>query len=286
MNTLNMRENLREYGMLTVVTIVLILTDYLILFPNHFTFGGVIGVAVLLSGAFGGSPNTYAFILNAILFLIGFKVLGKEFGIRSVYVSILFATGLGVVQYLIPVHKPISNQPVLELVLAVLLAAACSGAIFNLSASTGGTDIIALMLKKYTSIHIGKALMVTDFFVVVLSFVIYGTTVGMFSLVGYIVKALFIDTVIESLNLCKYFTIISTEPQPICRFIQEELNHSATLCKAEGAYSHKEKTVILTVVGRRQAVKLRNFVRKQDSHAFMMITNSSEIIGKGFRDML
>lgn len=286
MDTLKMCENLKEYGMLTIVTIVLILTDYLILFPNHFTFGGVIGVAVLLSGVLGGSPNTYAFIMNAVLFVIGFKVLGKEFGIRSVYVSVLFATGLGAVQYLIPVHGTISDQPILELVLAVLLAAACSGAIFNLSASTGGTDIIALMLKKYTNIHIGKALMVTDFFVVVLSFVIYGTTVGMFSLVGYIVKALFIDTVIESLNLCKYFTIISTDPKPICSFIHEELNHSATLYRAEGAYSHKEKMVIMTVVGRRQAVKLRNFVRQQDPHAFMMITNSSEIIGKGFRGML
>ena len=85
------------------------------------------------------------------------------------------------------------------------------------------------------------------------------------------------------MNLCKYFTIVSTNAEPICEFIHKELNHSATVYHAEGSYTHKDKTVLLTVVNRNQAIRLRDFVRAVDPESFMMITNSSEIIGRGFR---
>lgn len=279
----DMGKVLREYGILTLATTVLVFSDYVFKFPNHFTFGGVSGFSVLLSGLFGGTANTYAFVINIVLLIIGFIVLGKSFGIKSVYVSLLYSAELEVVQYLFPFEGPLTDQPLLELVFTFVLAAACSAVLFNMDASSGGTDIIALILKKYTSIQIGKALLITDFCVVILSFWVYGATIGLFSMSGFLAKSFFVDTVIESLNLCKYFTIVSANPQPICDFIHKELNHSATVYHAEGAYSHKEKTVILTVVNRRQAVKLRNFVREKDAQAFMMITNSSEIIGNGFQ---
>ena len=100
----------------------------------------------------------------------------------------------------------------------------------------------------------------------------YGVTVGLFSLAGFLAKSFFIDTVIETLNLCKYFTIISQNAEPICNYINAELNHGATIYDARGAYTKDNK----------QARNLRNYVHKVDPDAFMMITNSSEIIGKGF----
>lgn len=273
---------LREYSVLTLGTIVLIMSDYYFKFPNSFTFGGVSGFSVLLCGIFGGTANTYAFAINIVLFIIGFFVLGKSFGIKSIYVSLIYSAGLGAIQYLLPFKGPLTDEPVLELVFAFVLAAACSAVFFNMDASSGGTDIIALILKKYTSIAIGKALLITDFCVVILSFFVYGVKIGLFSMAGFLAKSFFVDSVIESLNLCKYFTIVSANPQPICDFIHVDLNRSATVYHAEGSYSHKDKTVILTVVNRRQAVKLRNFIRGTDPQAFMMITNSSEIIGNGF----
>ena len=110
----------------------------------------------------------------------------------------------------------------------------------------------------------------------------YGVTVGLFSLAGFLAKSFFIDTVIETLNLCKYFTIISQNAEPICNYINAELNHSATIYDARGAYTKDNKQVVMTVVKREQARNLRNYVHKVDPDAFMMITNSSEIIGKGF----
>ena len=133
---------------------------------------------------------------------------------------------------------------------------------------------------------IGMALLLVDFAVVVISFFVYNPTVGLFSFAGFLAKSFFIDSVIESLNLCKYFTIVSDNADTICDYIHKELNHSATIMAAEGSYSHEPKKVIMTVVNRDQALKLRKFVRSVEPHAFMMITNSSEIIGKGFRNTM
>lgn len=260
---------IKKYSILTVGAVVLALANYVFKFPNHFSFGGVAGFAVILSGMFGGSASTYTFVINMLLLLIAFPILGKE-----------------VAQYVYPIDKPITNQPVLELVFSFMLLAVCSAIFFFMDASSGGTDIIALILKKYTSVSIGMALLLVDFAVVVISFFVYNPTVGLFSFAGFLAKSFFIDSVIESLNLCKYFTIVSDNADIICDYIHKELNHSATIMSAEGSYSHEPKKVIITVVNRDQALKLRKFVRSVEPHAFMMITNSSEIIGKGFRNTM
>ena len=273
---------IKKYSILTVGAVVLALANYVFKFPNHFSFGGVAGFAVILSGMFGGSASTYTFVINMLLLLIAFPILGKEVAMRSFYVSIVFSGVLEVAQYVYPIDKPITNQPVLELVFSFMLLAVCSAIFFFMDASSGGTDIIALILKKYTNISIGTALLVVDFIVVIVAFFVYGVTVGLFSLAGFLAKSFFIDTVIETLNLCKYFTIISKNAEPICNYINAELNHGATIYDARGAYTKDNKQVVMTVVKREQARNLRNYVHKVDPDAFMMITNSSEIIGKGF----
>ena len=263
-------EVVKRYGILTVGSVVLGISDYIFKFQNHFSFGGVSGIAVIMSGLLGGSASTYTFVINMLLLVVAFVLLGKEVAMRSAYVSVLYSVTLEVIQYVWPMSKPLTNQPVLELVFCFMIIAVCSAIFFNMNASSGGSDIIALILKKYTNVSIGMA------------FFVYGVTVGLFSLAGFLAKSFFIDTVIESLNLCKYFTIISKNAEPICNYINAELNHGATIYDARGAYTKDNKQVVMTVVKREQARNLRNYVHKVDPDAFMMITNSSEIIGKGF----
>lgn len=279
-------EAVKRYGILTVGSVVLGISDYIFKFQNHFSFGGVSGIAVIMSGLFGGSASTYTFVINMLLLVVAFVLLGKEVAMRSAYVSVLYSVTLEVIQYVWPMSKPLTNQPVLELVFCFMIIAVCSAIFFNMNASSGGSDIIALILKKYTNVSIGMALLLVDFAVVVISFFVYNPTVGLFSFAGFLAKSFFIDSVIESLNLCKYFTIVSDNADTICDYIHKELNHSATIMSAEGSYSHEPKKVIMTVVNRDQALKLRKFVRSVEPHAFMMITNSSEIIGKGFRNTM
>ena len=219
---------------LTVGAVVLALANYVFKFPNHFSFGGVAGFAVILSGMFGGSASTYTFVINMLLLLIAFPILGKEVAMRSFYVSIVFSGVLEVAQYVYPIDKPITNQPVLELVFSFMLLAVCSAIFFFMDASSGGTDIIALILKKYTSVSIGMALLLVDFAVVAYFFLcIYSDRLDCFICPDSFAKSFFIDSVIESLNLCKYFTIVSDNADTICDYIHKELNHSATIMSAE-----------------------------------------------------
>lgn len=274
-----------EYFMITVAAIILDLGVYLFKFPNDFSFGGVTGISVVLASFLPLSASTLNFIINMALLLLGFIFIGKSFAMRTVYASVLISALLSAMEHFFPMDAPLTNEPVLELIFAIVLPAASSAILFNIGASGGGTDIIAMILKKYTSIPIGTALFAVDVFIVVAACFTFSIETGLFSLCGLLAKSLVIDNVIESLNLCKYFTIVCDNPEPICTFIQQELNRSATRFEGEGAYEHHRKYIILTVMKRSQAVQLRNFIRETQPGAFIMITNSSEIIGKGFRGL-
>lgn len=210
-------------------------------------------------------------------------MLGKSFGIKTVYVSVLMSVSLSAMEKLLPMSHPLTSQPVLELIFAIFLPAFASAILFNVGASGGGTDILAMVLKKYTTFNIGTALFIVDLLITVAACFLFDPQTGLFSFTGLMAKSLVIDGVIENINLCKYFTIICDDPVPICDFITKNLNRSATIFRAEGTYTHSEKTIILTVMKRSQAVMLRNYIHLNVPGAFMMITNSSEIIGKGFR---
>lgn len=271
-----------EYLILTLATALLVIGVYVFKFPNHFSFGGVTGIAVLLEPFVPLSASTLTLIMNLLLLIVGFLFIGRDFGVKTVYISILSSVGLELMDRFVGLEQALTNQPVLELIFAIVLPAGSAAVFFFYDASGGGTDIIAMIVKKYSDMDIGIALILVDLAVAVGAWFIYGPQTGLFSLCGLMAKSLVIDRVIESMNLCKYLTIVCTDPKPICDFIHHKLNRSSTVFQAEGSYSHNQKTVVLTVMKRSQAIQLRNFVRQQEKDAFIMVTNSSEIIGNGF----
>lgn len=279
------KKSMVEYLIITAATILMVVGVHFFKFPNHFSFGGVTGVAVVLGAVLNYSAATYTFIINMILLVFGFLFLGKGFGIKTVYVSVLTSVGLEVLERWYPLTAPLTEQPVLELIFAIFLPALSSAILFNIGASGGGTDILAMILKKHTPVSISAALFLVDFGIVLASCFVFDIQTGFFSLTGLLAKSLVIDNVIESINLCKAFMIVCDDPEPICRYICDELGRSATVYQAQGAYSHHQKTMILTVTKRSQALQLRNFVRRSQPESFITIFNSSEIIGKGFRGL-
>ena len=284
--TRKIMETAKEYLLLTAATLLMAVGIYVFKFPNNFTFGGVTGFAIVVSKLTGAGAGLLSSGINLALLVVGFLFLGRGFGIKTVYVTVLLSAALAVPERLLPLTKPLTDQPVLELVFAVMLPAISSAILFNMGASSGGTDIVAMILKKYTSINIGTALLAVDTLAVVASFFVFGVTTGLYSLCGLFFKSFLIDTAIENMNLCKYFTIICKDPAPICDFIHKTLKRGATQMEALGTYSGDAEYVILTVMRRAEAVQLRNYVKSVEPTAFMMITNSSEIIGKGFRGVL
>lgn len=274
-----------EYGIITLATWILVVGVHFFKFPNNFSFGGVTGVAVVMGAVLKHTAATYTFIINMVLLVFGFMFLGRSFGFKTVYVSVLTSVGLSVMERWVPIERPLTNEPVLELLFAIFLPALSSAILFNIGASGGGTDIIAMILKKHTSIQIGTALFLVDFLIVVVSCFVFDIQTGLCSLTGLLAKSLVIDNVIENINLSKVFMIICSRPEPICDYICNTLQRSATKYRAEGAFTHDDKTIILTVLKRNQAVQLRNYIKLNQPQAFIMIVNSSEIIGKGFRGL-
>lgn len=254
--------------------------------PNHFAFGGTSGLSIILSTLFPRwNVGFFMWVVNAALVLLGFAFLGVRSMGWTIYSSFALSFFVSLCESIWPLSAPLTHDVFLELCYAVILPAIGSAIVFNIGASTGGTDIVAMILHKYTSLEIGRALLVSDLAIVVVGAYLYGPATGLYCILGMVLKTTVVDSAIESINLRKVCTVVTTEPGPVRDFIVKELKRSATEERAEGAYTHEEKWVLMTVLTRSQAQHLRRFVRRNDPHAFITIVNSSEIVGKGFRSI-
>ena len=280
-----MKWNLKHFFLLTASTLLMAFGTYFFKFTNNFTFGGITGLAVLVAKTGLMSAGDFNLIASMLLLIAGLIILGKEFAARTAYCSILLSVALSVMERLWPLSKPLTSQPMLELCFAVALPALGSAVLLNIGSSSGGTDIIAMILRKYSSFDIGRALMISDAVITTASFFVFDIETGLYSFLGLAIRSFMIDNFIESFNLSKYFNVVCDHPEPICDFIVHTLGRSASVCLAKGAYSGKDKYLILTALNRVQAVKLRNFIKRQDPEAFILISNTSEIIGKGFHSI-
>ena len=280
---MKVKQFLTEYALLTLGTALVAMGTYFFKFPNHFSTGGVTGIAVILSSIFPSiSSSLFASVINVAFLLLGFGVLNRGFGVRTVYCSLLFSGMLAGLEWLVPLSSPLTDEKLLELFFGVILPALGSAILFNTQGSTGGTDILAMILKKFTSLDIGMALLYVDVLIAGSTLILIDIETGLFSLLGLVLKSVLVDSVIESLNRKKSFILVTSCPEEVCDFITHTLHRSATFWKGEGAYSHQDKWVVLTALSRAQAVALRRHLKSLDPHAFMLITNSSEIFGKGF----
>lgn len=254
--------------------------------PNQFAFGGTSGVSVILAELFPAwNVGAFMWVVNLLLVAVGFFALGIRSMGWTVYSSFALSFFVSICELIIPLEQPLTEDTFLEFCFAVLLPALGSAVVFNVGASTGGTDILAMVLQKHTSLEIGKALMFVDLGIVVAAALLFGPRTGMYCILGLVLKCTVVDGAVESLNLRKVCTVISQYPDEVEGFIIRELHRSATAQTAYGAYTQKEERVLMTVLTRSEAARLRNFLRKIDPTAFMTIVNSSEIIGKGFRSI-
>ena len=278
-------KQIKYFLLLTVSTLIMAVGIYFFKFTNNFTFGGITGLAVLVAKTGLISASDFSFLANILLLILGLFVLGKEFAAKTAYCTILLSVALSALERIYPLSAPLTDEPMLELVFAIALPSLGSAILFNLGSSSGGTDVIAMIVKKYSSFDIGSALMLSDLFITLAGCFVFDIKTGLYSFVGLAVRSFMIDGFIESLNLSKYFNIVCTEPQPICDFIEDTLRRGATIVNAKGAFTGQDKYIIMTALNRVEAVKLRNFIKKNSPDAFLLISNTSEIIGKGFHSV-
>ena len=283
----NIAETLKSYLIITAGTIIMAAGIYFFKFPNNFSTGGVSALSMILTALFPIlTAGQYMMIINILLLIVGLLVFGKNFAVKTIYSSLLLSVCTRVFEVIVPLAQPLTNEKFLELIFAIGLTAIGSALIFNEAASSGGTDIIAMILKKFTNLNIGRALLCSDIILAAASLWVFDISTGMFSILGLVMKAFVVDNVIDGINLSKCFTIITDKDKEICEFINTELHRGATVSVCSGAFTGEDRRMIITVLNRNQAVLLKQFIKKTDKNAFTMITNSSDILGKGFRTVM
>lgn len=261
--------------------------------PNGFTLGGVAGIALLLQYAFDNpylTQGVFIAIINVFLVILGLVILGKQCTVRTIYCSLLYTAVIWVLEQLVgtgnqPIHlesKTLTNEPFMELCYAILLFGIGGAIIFNCGSTSGGTDILAMIMKKYTKLNVGMSLLIIDFVVICFTFSPDTPDIMLFSLLGLFAKSFLLDGVIESIGKTKYITIITKNPEEINNYIIHKIKHSCTIMDAEGGYSKEPKKVLITVCKRSEALKLKTMVKQVDPMAFVIITDANEILGKGF----
>ncbi len=280
---INKQKLFKDFMLMTAGSVIMALSLYFFKSPNGFVTGGVGGVGIILGKYTTASVGVWLTALNILLLIVGFIFLGKSMGVKTIYCTLLYSGTVDLLEVICPMEKPLTDQPMLELVWAILFTGIGQALIFHADASSGGTDILALILKKHTSMDVGKALLIVDILISAASFFTFGIKTGLYSVLGLMSMTFLIDVALESFGSCKYFVIITDKPDEIINFILTEMDHGATLVKGEGVYTHNEKVMLHTVCRRREAIRLQKYIKRIDPHAFTIITTSSEIIGRGFR---
>lgn len=276
-----------QWVLISLGSFMMAVSVYFFQTPNNITLGGIAGVAFLL-GKFALSQGIWMLIINGSLLIPGLIVLGKQCTLRTIYSSALYTGLIYLFEFIgkyVNLQLPVTgNNMFLSLTYACLLFGVGGALIFNCGASSGGTDIIALIFKKFTRLNVGVALFIVDFAVIWLTLCDPEVTVEvlMYSFMGLFAKSFLLDSVIEGLGRTKYITIITSMPDEIGQYILDVVRHSYTVYEAKGGYTGEDKKIILTICKRNEAWKLKSKIKQIDPSAFVIISNANEIVGKGF----
>lgn len=266
---------------------------YFFLVPNRFVTGGMTGLATILGTALPVlNTSQWLICLNILVLVVGFIFLGKMTGIWTVYCSLGYSSLMLIFEEVFPrsslpfTNGTLTDETFMELCVGILIYAIGTAIIFYAGASSGGMDIMALILQKYANVDVGRAVLYVNTFIACGSiFFLPGVERAILSLVGLFANAFIIDSVIDNFNSCKYFVVITDQTELVSEYIMNTLHHGVTVSDAVGAYTQTKKGMVHTVCRRYEAIKLRAAIKKIDENAFIVITTSSEIIGKGFRSV-
>lgn len=278
-----MRNILKDYIIISVGIIIVAFALSFFLVPADLAVGGITGLAMVIKSVFPSvSIGALMFIMNLILFVVAFLLIGTQFGAKTIYASFGLSGAMWIFEKYFTIDVPLTDDILLNLFYGILIQGIGMAIIFYQNASTGGTDIIAKILNKFFSIDIGKSLLMADFVVTLLAVLTFGTKLGLYALLGVIMNGFVIDSVIEGLNIKMNVTVISSVPNKIKSFITKELERGATIYYAEGAYTNKTRPVIMAVMNKKEFIRLKSYIKKIDNKAFVTVSTVREVLGEGF----
>ncbi|MCF2638856.1 YitT family protein [Fusobacterium varium] len=248
---------------------------------NHLAEGGVTGIALIIYYLFKTPVGITYFVVNIPLLILGWKMLGKDFIIKTLYGTIMMSVALGLTEGM----NGATSDTILASLYGGFIGGIGLGLIFLCGGSTGGTDIVARIMSKYRGIPVGKAMLILD--VIVLSVVafLFGKEVFMYTLIAAVVLTKTIDFVQEGMDKAKAVTIISKKSDLLKEELMKETERGVTILNGMGAYTDNNLDIIYCVVSKYQIIKVKRIVKEIDPHAFLTITDVSEVLGEGFKNI-
>ncbi|WP_040213303.1 YitT family protein [Clostridium polynesiense] len=281
-----MKGAFKEYLFITIGSILIAIAVEYFFIPNNLATGGITGLSLVINHYLPMlSTANIMIILNIILFLTGVIALGKAFGAKTLY------GGFGLSAFMWFIENFLEPFAVTsDLMLASLFGSALLGAglavIFMQNASSGGTDIIAKILNKYFNINMGMSVQAVDLIVVVAGAVAFGLNRGLYSMLSVILNGVVINKVISGFNSCKEVMIMSGKIDKIKKYITVDMDRGCTILKGEGGYTGAETQVIYCVLGARELIRLKRYIREIDEKAFVTVNEAHEVMGEGFNNII
>ena len=271
------KHNIKEFLLITVGTGIVAVAVFFFMLPSHVAVGSASALALVLSNLIPLPVSAITFILNAGLLIIGFLLIGPEFGIKTVYTSLLMPVYLRIFELIFPDFQSISGEPMLDVICYILVVGIGLSMLFSSNASSGGLDIVAKLMNKFLRMDLGTAMSLSGMLVALSSALVYDPKTVVLSLLGTYFGGMIVDHFIFGLNLKRRVCIISKKHDELVNFILHTLHSGATVYDAIGAYDGTVRREIVTIVDKHEYRLLMDYIRKNDPKAFLTVYSVNEI---------
>lgn len=271
---------IKEYIIITAAMLIVSAGVYFFMLPSKIVVGSISGLALVISQLIPIPISQITFILNAILLVVGFIFIGKDFGAKTVYTSMLLPVFLGIFEFLVPDVQSVTQNQVFDLVTYILIIALGQALLFHVNASSGGIDIVAKVISKFTNIEIGKAVTASGLVTAVTSILVYDVPTLVISILGTYANGIAVDYFIDGFNKRKRVCILSDDYEVIQDYIMNEIHRGVTRYEAEGAYDGRKKTELITILTQQEYKQLLNYLHHNHTNIFVTVSTVNEVIGE------
>ncbi len=274
---MNVQKTIKEFAIITVGTAIVAAAVFFFMLPSHVSVGSGAALAMVLSSFIPLSVSAITLIMNVGLLIIGFILIGPEFGAKTVYCSILMPVIMGVFEKIFPNFQSITQDPLLDVICYILVVGIGLAILFSRNASSGGLDIVAKIMNKYLKMDLGQAMSASGIIVALSSALCYDSKTVVLSLLGTYFGGLVVDYFIFGINIKRRVCVISGQLEPIVNYVLHELRSGATLNEIIGAYDRTPKMEMVTIVDKNEYKKLMDYVRNVDPKAFVTVYSVSDM---------
>ena len=271
------KRNIKEFLVITLGTGIVAAAVYFFMLPSHVAVGSASALALVLSNLIPLPVSAITFILNAGLLIIGFLLIGPEFGVKTVYTSLLMPVYLRIFELVFPNFQSISGDPMLDVICYILVVGIGLSMLFSSNASSGGLDIVAKILNKYFHLELGKALSYSGMAVALSSALCYDSKTVVLSVLGTYFGGMVVDNFIFGMHIKRRVCVISQKLDDIVEFVLHDLHSGATLYESIGAYGKDRKMEMVTIVDKTEYRLLMDYIRKVDPKAFVTVYSVSDM---------